>query len=127
MGGFKRFEDIQAWQHARRLNLDIHALLSEPALVKNFVMRDQMCRATVSIAANIAEGFARNSDPDFARFLDIARGSCAELQSHLYLIYDTRAIDETRFAKLYGQVKETAALIGGLIGSLRDGKANRHR
>jgi len=90
-------------------------------------MRDQMCRATVSIAANIAEGFARNSDPDFARFLDIARGSCAELQSHLYLIYDTRAIDETRFAKLYGQVKETAALIGGLIGSLRDGKANRHR
>lgn len=90
-------------------------------------MRDQMSRACISIAANVAEGFARNSNTDFARFLDMSRGSCAELQSHLYLVYDLRIIEEERFKRLYMQVDRTAAAIGGLILSLRNDKPQRHR
>jgi four helix bundle protein len=127
MAGFKRFEEIEAWQQARKLSLGLHRTIEETALAKNFVLRDQISRAAVSVAANIAEGFARNSNADFARFLDLSRGSCAELQSHLYLAYDLRLLEKEKFAALYQQVERTSALIGGLILSLRNNRPQRTR
>jgi len=127
MAGIERFEDIEAWQLARRLAFDIHRLLDTSPINKHFALRDQLSRAVISISANIAEGFARNGDRDFAHFLDIAKGSCAEVQSLLYLAYDLRYCEKAEFAKLYKQANETASRIGAFIVYLRSGKPHRSK
>jgi hypothetical protein len=74
MAGITRFEEIQAWQKAREMVREVYGLCRENPLGKDFGLRDQICRASVSAMSNIAEGFAKGSNRDFARFLDIARG-----------------------------------------------------
>jgi four helix bundle protein len=68
-----KFEDILAWQKSKVLTLKVYTLLSN---IKDFAFRDQICRASVSIMNNIAEGFERKSDKEFKHFLFIAKGSC---------------------------------------------------
>ncbi len=85
MATFKRFEDIQAWQKARQVTRLIYQLSAEGHFAKDYGLRDQIQRASVSIMANIAEGFGRRSDKEFANFLNIAHGSASEVQSHLYI------------------------------------------
>ena len=76
----QKFEDIIAWQKAQDLAVDVY---SEFPYLKDHGFRDQICR--VSVSNNIAEGFDRNSDADFARFLYFAIPSCSEVRSMLYL------------------------------------------
>ena len=90
----RRFEDLQAWQKARELVREIYTTSADGRLSKDFGLRDQVCRAAVSAMSNIAEGFARGSDKDFAHFLDIARGSSLEVQSLLYVALDVGYIDQ---------------------------------
>ena len=85
----QRFEDIQAWQEARKLVKMIYALTSKDLFSKDYGMRDQIQRASVSTMANIAEGFDCESKLEFARFLGIARRSAVEVQSILYATLDT--------------------------------------
>ena len=73
MSTIKRFEDIQARQQARELTREIYNACARGSLGKDFALRDQICRAAVSSMSNIAEGFSRNSDRDFAHFLDVAK------------------------------------------------------
>ncbi len=94
MAAIERFEDIQAWQRARELVREIYRTCAEGRLSKDFGLRDQLCRAAVSSMSNIAEGFAKKSDRDFAHFLDIARGSAIEVQSLLYVALDVGYITE---------------------------------
>ena len=79
-----------------------------------FSLRAQLCRASVSVLSNIAEGFARNSRRDFAHFLDIARGSCSEVQSSLNVALDVGYVISEEFERLYDGAKAIAALIGRL-------------
>lgn len=88
MPTFKRFEDIEAWKKARIVTREIYLLTMNSAFVKDFGLTNQIRRATVSIMANIAEGFGRRSDKEFANFLNIAHASAAEAQSHLYVALD---------------------------------------
>jgi four helix bundle protein len=88
MSTIKRFEDIEAWQKARELVREVYKTCGEGRLSRDFGLRDQLCRAAVSAMSNIAEGFSRNSDKDFAHFLDIAKGSVLEVQSLLYVALD---------------------------------------
>jgi four helix bundle protein len=76
----ERFEDIIAWQKAKELSLEVYRLFGDS---KDFGFRDQIQRAAISIMNNIAEGFERESDKDFKRFLYIAKGSSGELRSML--------------------------------------------
>jgi four helix bundle protein len=71
MTSLKRFEDIQAWQQARKLVREIYAATTESRLRSDFGLRDQLRRAAVSSMSNVAEGFARKSEGEFARFLDV--------------------------------------------------------
>ena len=71
---------------ARTIAVAVHRLTAAPPLQREFTLRDQIPRAALSIMANIAEGFGRGGDKEFASFLDIARGSAAELESHLMLV-----------------------------------------
>jgi four helix bundle protein len=78
-----RFEDIQAWQEARKLVKMIYKLTNSGMLAKDFGPRDQIQRAAVCSMTNIAEGFECESKTEFARFLGIARRSAVEVQSLL--------------------------------------------
>ena len=119
MSTIKRFEDIQAWQQARELTREIYNACDRGSLGRDFALRDQICRAAVSSMSNIAEGFSRNSDRDFAHFLDVAKGSALEVQSLLYVALDIGYIGKDEFERLFELTDKTASLIGGLIVYLR--------
>ena len=119
MATIRRVEDIQAWRKARELVREIYKKCAEGALRKDFGLTDQLRRAAVSSMSNVAEGFGRKSDRDFARFLDVARGSVVEVQSLLYVALDVRYLDEQEFQRLNRLADETASLIGGLTSYLR--------
>ena len=87
MTTFKRFEEIHAWQKARYVTQKIYKYSNASEFARDFGLRDQMRRASVSIMANIAEGHGRRTRSEFANFLNIARGSAIELQSHLYVAH----------------------------------------
>src|SRR5688572_16976277 len=101
MSTFKRFEDIQAWQKAREITALVYSISRNGEFVRDFGLRDQIRRSSVSIMANIAEGCARRSDKDFAHFLNISRSSVAEVQSHLYVALDQGYIERTDFDRIY--------------------------
>jgi four helix bundle protein len=86
--GIRQFSDIRAWQSARRLAGVVYELSDVTDSQRDYALRDQLRRAAVSVMNNIAEGFGRGSHVDFARFLDMARGSVCEVQSMLYLCED---------------------------------------
>jgi len=119
MALIKKFEDIIAWQEARKLVASIYQLTNLGHLAKDFGMRDQLQRAAVSAMTNIAEGFDCESKIEFARFLSIARRSAVEVQSLLYAALDVGYINEQVFKTEYQQAEKTKALIGGLKKSLK--------
>ena len=110
------FEDLRIWQEARQLVKQVYTDFRE---IRDYGFCDQIQRAGVSVMNNIAEGFERNSDADFARFLNIAKGSAGEVRSMYYsaedLLYVTEdtARDRRAFAKTISQG------IGALEGYLR--------
>lgn len=113
-----RFEDIQAWQEARQLVKMVYVLTTIGALSKDFSLRDQIQRASVSAMTNIAEGFDCESKAEFARFLGIARRSAVEVQSLLYTAFDIEYITEKQLKEHYEPARKTKALIGGFKRSL---------
>jgi four helix bundle protein len=119
MATITRFEEIQAWQEGRALTKQIYRLTSEGAFARDFGLRDQIQRATISITANIAEGFDCDSNTEFGRFLGYARRSAVEVQSLLYAAYDLGYLDETSFRECFDQATKTKALIGGFIHFLK--------
>jgi four helix bundle protein len=119
MASFKRFEDIKAWQLARSLTFEVHMLCEKPTFKRRFALQDQLCRAAMSAMPNVAEGYSRRSDKDFAHFLDIARGSAMEVQSHLYVVWGLKLADEDEVKALYAKAAEVAAKVTVLAAYLR--------
>ncbi|MFZ0964293.1 MAG: four helix bundle protein [Terriglobia bacterium] len=117
----KCIEEIKAWQKAREVVREVYKTCQDGKLRRDFGLRDQICRASVSAMSNIAEGFARKSDREFARFLDIAKGSGTEVQSLLYVALDVGYVTQDDFDRLYKLAAEAVALISGLILYLRRG------
>lgn len=118
MAMIQRFEDIQAWQEARILVKMIYQLTNKEKFSKDYGMRDQIRRASVSVMNNIAEGFDCESKIEFARFLGIARRSAVEVQSLLYAAMDVEYINQTEFDLHYEQARKAKALVGGFKRSL---------
>jgi len=116
----KKFEDLIAWQKARLLNRDIYEITNRQGLSNDFGLRDQLRRASVSISSNIAEGFDRSSRKEFHRFVVIAKASCAEVQSQLYLALDAGYMTEQEFGLLIEKAKEVSRILGGLRVSLSE-------
>jgi len=121
----RRFEDLIAWQKARELNREIYRMSNAGAFAKDFGLRDQIRRASVSISSNIAEGFDRSSRADFHRFIVIAKASCAEVQSQLYIALDVGYLGQQQFETLMAKAKEVAKILGGLRLSLQKGKTEK--
>lgn len=108
-----RFEDIEGWKKARRLTQQIYQISAAGLFSRDYGLRDQIRRASVSIMSNIAEGFERDGNKEFAQFLSIAKGSVGEVKSQFYVALDVGFIDQARFSNLYGQADETGKLIAG--------------
>lgn len=119
MATFQKFEDIKAWQEARKIVAEIYKITSTEKFSKDFGLRDQIRRAGVSVMANIAEGFGRKTNKDFAHFLVQSHGSVAEVQSHLYVALDLNYIDQNLFEKLYEMLDHTSRMIMALCRHLQ--------
>jgi four helix bundle protein len=111
---FQRFEDIIAWQKARALNKRVYEITKTVPFSKDFTLCDQIRRSSISIIANIAEGFGRHSNKEFANFLNIARGSAFEVQCHLYIALDVEYIDQITFDPLYANLDEICRMLYSL-------------
>ena len=110
----EKFEDLIAWQEARKLVNLIYSV-TQKSDFKDFGLANQIQKAAVSVMANISEGFGRFSFKDSKQFFTIARGSIAELQSHLYVILDQTKISKIEFDNIYEQSVKVNKLINGLI------------
>lgn len=119
MSGIHRFEELIAWQKARLLAKAIYAVSTDGLFARDFGLRDQIRRAAVSVMSNIAEGFERRHTPEFKHFLSIAKSSCAEVRSQLYVALDVSYLDQATFARLIAQAEEVGRIIAGLSASLK--------
>ena len=122
MGSFRRFEDIGAWQKARIVTKSIYRLTSNKFFANDYGLTNQIRRASVSIMANISEGFGRRSDKEFANFLNIAHASTAEVQSHLYVALDLNYITQIEFDENYEQLGEISRMTVTLAKYLQQNK-----
>lgn len=122
-----RFEDIQAWQKARELTNLVYAATNNESFSKDFRLKDQFRASSTSVMANIAEGYDSGSDPEFIRFLNYARRSASETQSHAYVAHDQGYISESEFAALYQLATEAKKLINGFIRYLHNSPRKRQQ
>lgn len=118
MSKVEKFEDLIAWQKARILTKNIYQVTQQGDFARDFGLSGQIQRAAVSIMSNIAEGFERTHLGEFHQFLSIAKSSCAELRSQLYVALDIEYISPIEFNQLLHQAEEVAKIIGGLRSSV---------
>ncbi len=108
-------EDLEIWQDGRHLTKLIYTATKTGPFSKDFALKDQIRRASISITSNIAEGFERSKNKQFLYFLSIAKGSASEVRSQLYVALDEEYVDQKTFDILYEQVSRSINKIGGLI------------
>lgn len=118
MPKIERFEDLIAWQKARVLTREIYLLTRQAIFARDFGLRDQIQRSSVSTMANIAEGFERDRPNEFHQFLSTAKASCAETRSHLYVALDVGCIELPEFERLQAMATEVGRVVGGLRASV---------
>jgi len=111
----ERFEEIEAWKKARVLTREIYKVTSQGAFSKDYGLRDQIRRASVSVMSNIAEGFDRGGNKEFRQFLSMAKGSAAEVRAQLYVGLDAGYLNQEIFQRLYDMADETGRLVGGFM------------
>jgi four helix bundle protein len=114
VGGAQRFEDLVAWQVAREVTREVYTATRSGSFARDFTLVDQMRRSAISIMSNLAEGFERETEVERLRFYSIAKASCAELRSQVYITLDVGYLDDEQFARLMAQAERAAKLIGGL-------------
>ncbi len=113
---YQSYEDLEVWQKAYKLSVRIYRLLED---CRDYGLRDQMTRAGVSIASNIAEGAERGSNAEFIRFLHIAKGSAAELRTQIAIACDIGIISESYKSELIAEAKSISKMLHALVKSLK--------
>ncbi|HET6991895.1 MAG TPA: four helix bundle protein [Bacteroidia bacterium] len=127
MGKINRFEDIMAWQKARALNKLIYEATLKQPFAKDFVLVDQIRRASISVLSNIAEGFERQGISEFIHFLNIAKASAAELRTQLYVSSDLNYISSEYANELISNATEISKMINGLMIYLEKNKSQGNK
>ncbi|MFA6992905.1 MAG: four helix bundle protein [Candidatus Gracilibacteria bacterium] len=112
----EKFEDIKAWQKAKDVSIFVYKLFENS---KDYSFKDQIQRASTSVMNNIAEGFERKGDKELSKFLYIAKGSCGEARSMLYLALELRYISENDFQYGYDSSVEISKMLSGFIKTLQ--------
>ena len=115
----KLFEDLEIWKEARRLTQRIYQLTKNENFSKDFALRDQIRRAAVSIMSNIAEGFERGGNQEFLQFLYVAKASCGEVRSQVYVALDQSYVASGEVDELTNSFKRLSSMISNFITYLR--------
>jgi len=115
----KSFEEMEGWKKARELNKQIYEITSAGEFYHDFALKNQIRRSSISIMANIAEGFERNSKMQKVYFMHVAIGSSSETGSHLYLAKDMNYISEDLFNSIIIRLKEISRILNGFTSKLK--------
>ena len=118
MAAIKNFEELKAWQKGRELAGFIYSLTRKLKFSRDFGLSGQIREAAGSVMHNVAEGLESGYDPEFVRFLKMARRSAGEVQSELYLALDAGYITDDDLKKAYVLAVEAKKLINGMISYL---------
>lgn len=121
MTSVKRFEELKCWQEGRKLVNLVYQATSKKIFI-DYSLKDQIRRAAVSIISNIAEGFERGNREEFVYFLYIAKGSCGEVRTQLYIALDLSFINQADFLKATNQARLISGMIYRLIESIKVSK-----
>ncbi len=111
------FEQLDVWKRSCRLCVDVYQAFRS---CRDYGFKDQVGRAALSIPSNIAEGYERNSSKEFARFLGIAKGSCGELRTQLYICAEIGLLERMQAAKFVEETGEISRMLQGLIRKIND-------
>jgi four helix bundle protein len=115
---YRSFEELEVWKRSCNLAVRLYAILKE---CRDYGLKDQMTKAAVSIASNIAEGAERDSKSEFARFLHIAKGSAAELRTQVYIATRSGLLAEADYRDLVNELKGISSMLHALIVSIKPG------
>lgn len=118
MATWKTFEDLEVWQRARQLSLEIYKLTIEGTFSRDFSLKNQINDASGSVMDNIAEGFERGGKNEFVNFLSYSKGSAGEVRSQLVRAKDREHISNEDFERLHKEADEIGKMIGGLMNYL---------
>ena len=125
MAGITRFEEIEAWKTARQLTYMVYALGNQTGFNRDFGLRDQIRRASVSVMSNIAEGFESRTDIQFINFLGMAKASVGETRAQLYVALDQTYISEEQFKEAFALAETCARQIAKFIAYLESNPRKR--
>lgn len=114
MATIKRFYDLEGWKKARELNTKIYQLTNNELFKRDFALIGQIRRASISIMANLAEGFGRKGNKEFLQYISISTASACELQSHLFIALDIGYINKEEFEETFKLTDETLRIMNGL-------------
>lgn len=117
--GYQTFKDLKIWQGSKELTVKIYNLTNIGKFSKDYALREQIRKASISIPSNIAEGYERNSDKDFIRFLLIAKGSLSELRTQLEIAYEIGYIGKDEFNSLDEDCRKLGSMMTNLIKARR--------
>jgi len=115
MAGWKDFREIVAWQYARDLKLRVDEYLERPHVKKRYKLHDQLYDAARSAPSNIAEGFGKYGNKEFARYARIAKGSEVEVLNHLIDLHDQRLISKDELLRAEHVARKAIGSVVGLI------------
>lgn len=115
-----RFEDLQCWKNAKALAAELYQISNNGEFGKDYGFKDQVRRAAVSIASNIAEGKERETVAEFIRYLYIAKGSAGELKTQLLIAQDIGYVSQERAQDLRMKVEALSAMLGALIKKMKN-------
>ena len=115
----QNFEDLNVWKQARLLTQEVYRLTKTGKFSRDFGLRDQIQRAAISVMSNIAEGFERGGNQEFSQFLYVAKASCGEVRSQLYVALDQGYVTHDETEKLRQSFKRLSGMISNLITYMR--------
>lgn len=120
-----KFEDLNIWKTSMSLTKDLYKITSTIHFTKDRGLQDQIRRATVSISSNIVEGFEKNNNNEFIRFLKISKGSIGEVRNQLHIALIINYITQEQFDQLNTKLEELAKQVGGFIVYLQKKRENK--
>jgi four helix bundle protein len=120
MASVKNFEEMDVWKKSRLMVKMIYLITNQPGFSRDWQLANHLRKTAISIVSNISEGFERDGNREFVNFLSIAKGSCGELRSQLYIALDLNYIDENQFLEISNLATEISKSLKGLMNYLHN-------
>ncbi|KKP52904.1 MAG: S23 ribosomal protein, nonfunctional [Candidatus Roizmanbacteria bacterium GW2011_GWA2_33_33] len=121
-----RFEDLAIWKESLTITRNIYDLLAKKEFNLEFELKNQIKRATISISSNIVEGFEKNNNNEFIRFLKISKGSVGEVRSQIYISFEIKRITQNEFDYINEALISLSNKIRSLINYLENQRKQGH-